>query len=485
MNILLLGVPYESWENIVKELIDKGNTITIIGWKEDKVSWIKYDVKFLMIEDLWKLNKLYSNLDNFKFFQDSSSHEMIRLIGMIGRLSSSKNDIDFMLRNEIATEQYNLWTNFLVDESIEYILMSNIPHRIWDYAIYLASKELNIKCHCFAITPFLSNVLVYDNLDKNPIEFQENKYCTNFSVLENRYKKIKKLNNDSIPADMVIQDKINKSLFIYVLKKYYGKLKRFKFSRYKELARPNTYRWFSNSLLKRDSPTWINYIIDSFRKYFFLRKLKNSYNKVSITKLDKSIPTYFFALHYQPEETILPSAFKYYDQISLIKLIYSNLPGDSILLVKEHPSQFYFSNEGDNGRDLDFYNRIIDIGPKIRLLDMSISSFDVLKSTQGIITINGTIGYEAALAGVKVMAFGRVWYKGLKNIYHIQNDTLESFFNANNSSFNQEDWDTFIRKFSRSLISCKPYKEHLLYQDILIKDSTLIILKFLQNEVLI
>ncbi|OGG53708.1 hypothetical protein A2851_02370 [Candidatus Kaiserbacteria bacterium RIFCSPHIGHO2_01_FULL_53_29] len=125
-------------------------------------------------------------------------------------------------------------------------------------------------------------------------------------------------------------------------------------------------------------------------------------------KFDTSKPYTFFPLQYEPEVTLLLWAPEESDQVQTVARIARSLPVGMLLYVKEHPGMVPF-------RPRAFYRRLRKI-PNVRLINPSISSFDLIKYCALVTVITGTPGWEAALLQKPVITFGTVYYNALSFI---------------------------------------------------------------------
>lgn len=170
-------------------------------------------------------------------------------------------------------------------------------------------------------------------------------------------------------------------------------------------------------------------VLDYFNRYYF-GDLKDDYmfkNKspirLAIAELDvrnkraalkrNSIfekPNYreqyvYYTLPFEPEITTMLWAPFYLDQISLVENIAKSLPMNFKLYVKEHPTMI-------GHRPVSYYKKLLRI-PNVRLIDPSISSYEITKNARLVITITGTVGLEALLLKKPVITFGRPFYNKL------------------------------------------------------------------------
>lgn len=122
-------------------------------------------------------------------------------------------------------------------------------------------------------------------------------------------------------------------------------------------------------------------------------------------------PFVFFALHYQPERTTMPEGGPFADQERALRMISDALPEGWSLLVKEHPSQFLWQTEGELGRDNTYHDRLAAL-PGVTLVPLDVTSEALIAHAQSVITITGTVGWEAALNGTPTITLARPWYAG-------------------------------------------------------------------------
>lgn len=147
-----------------------------------------------------------------------------------------------------------------------------------------------------------------------------------------------------------------------------------------------------------------------------LRRLKNinSYNGIKYDMFDPTIPYYFFPLHLEPEAVVLYWAEGLYtNQVKLIENIAAQLPAGVLLYVKDHPHLYGYRDKID-------YDRIQSI-PNVRLLKTSISGKQIIKDCIGVITINGTGGFEALLMNKHVITFGSAFYGTCTRVNYVEN----------------------------------------------------------------
>ena len=121
---------------------------------------------------------------------------------------------------------------------------------------------------------------------------------------------------------------------------------------------------------------------------------------------------YYFPLHIQPEYTTLIAGTNAKDQIGTIISLSNSLSLGEGIIVKEHPGML-------GRRSRRYYKKLMELSNVI-IVKPSTSTFELIKKTKGLITINGTAGMEAALLGKPVITIGNVFYNNYYNILKLK-----------------------------------------------------------------
>lgn len=201
----------------------------------------------------------------------------------------------------------------------------------------------------------------------------------------------------------------------------------------------------------KDDPTWgglsrsislklnVKFFMNSLT-YKFVKKLPLE----AVHKLNKKI--ILVGLHKQPEASIDNMGRYYEDQFINILNIWRVMPSGYVLLIKEHPVAI-----GD--RSWLFFQKLLKYS-NIHIVDEKIKSNDLLPLAEVIVTISGTIGYEAALQGIKTLTFAPVFYDCMAKVRHINLSDLKYCQNFNDlflektEKMSIEEFQSFIIKYS-------------------------------------
>ena len=165
--------------------------------------------------------------------------------------------------------------------------------------------------------------------------------------------------------------------------------------------------------------------LKSFSRYKFADKKRlNLKNEIS------SLPNYikpkenfvFFPLHYEHEATTNPMGGGFHDQLIALATLRSFIPNDIKIIIKEHPTQYYFSMKGPNsyrgpaGRS-PIYKNVVQNIKNSEYIGVKSDTRQILNDCMFVATITGSVAFEAALLGKKAIVFGEAWFSGSPNIF--------------------------------------------------------------------
>lgn len=152
---------------------------------------------------------------------------------------------------------------------------------------------------------------------------------------------------------------------------------------------------------------------------FSNQKLVNleQYRRLGI-KFIKNIPSgesyYYYSMHLEPESVVLYEGDGIYtNQIKLIENIAASLPVGCYLYVKDHPHELAY-------RKADDYYRLMQI-PNVRLLSPDLPGKVLIANAIGVLSINGTAGFEGLMLNKQVYCFGKNYYSMTPRVTYIHN----------------------------------------------------------------
>lgn len=106
----------------------------------------------------------------------------------------------------------------------------------------------------------------------------------------------------------------------------------------------------------------------------------------------------FFPLHTEPEVSLLVYGRPYVNQIEIVRMLAMSLPIDMVLVVKEHPWMV-------GKRSLAAYQKMLDI-PRVRFADPALEARALVKQSDLVAVVTGSVALEAAMLDKPVITFG-------------------------------------------------------------------------------
>ena len=161
----------------------------------------------------------------------------------------------------------------------------------------------------------------------------------------------------------------------------------------------------------------------------------------------------YFALHVEPEAALSINGKGFRNQISLIEHIASSLPIGTKLYVKEHPTMLGW-------RNLSYYKKLSNI-PNVRLISPEVSSIKLVETALCVFTINGTVGFEAALKKIPVVTFGNAFYNSLSTVITCNNvdKIFDCYIEAIDTPKSEQELIAFMMALYKNSFSL-PYQYH-------------------------
>lgn len=161
--------------------------------------------------------------------------------------------------------------------------------------------------------------------------------------------------------------------------------------------------------------------LSGWQRYKRKRDQKKAYDALVSIRSEQQLKSLnekvlYFPLHFQPELTTSPDGGMFSQQWSAIKAVADNFKERYVILVKEHPSQFLINSK--HVRSEMFYKGILSIASNIKLVSLDLSSEKIFKQTSGVITITGTVGFEAILNEKPVLFFGDAKYNTIRGAFN-------------------------------------------------------------------
>jgi len=176
MNAIYLCTIAHPWIEVSQRLNNELNVKPsyFVHWNSEKNEFLKAGLKhchFQSLEKAWKGLGFPKNIKRYIFDEEElkliASFELTAL-KMMDRLDPDGESFPFTARQYFFRDLLGYWYSIVEDRDIELVISPSVPHRVFDYALYVACQLKNIKFIMFQMTPFGSNSILIDNIDKMP-----------------------------------------------------------------------------------------------------------------------------------------------------------------------------------------------------------------------------------------------------------------------------------------------------------------------------
>lgn len=370
--------------------------------------------------------KAKSTSINVDFLRENASQEQ-QVIKMLDRQDDDRYSFNFMERQRHVRLLFRSWTACIELLKPDMVITPVLPHRVYDYTLWMICRFLQIPFIVFNHTRFPGRYMIM------------NDFYTIGSLYVDDYRSAlkKPIGQLVIPADIMDCFEKNKLDYATAAPAYMtsediinslwnSPLKIFKHTVYRLVKERNNL--FCNEKKLKNWNEFYPYLKEgkeiSLEKSncpinLFLKRLlaNNKYKKKLLeyyesktVKPDYSEPYVVYFLHYQPEATTSPTGDIFVDQSLCIDMLLKNLPSNYKVYVKEHPHQFLAHREGHTSRMSFHYDDLLR-NPRVKLMSTKESSFDLIANCKAIGTVCGTVGWESIVRGKPVVLFGISWYE--------------------------------------------------------------------------
>jgi len=425
---MLCGIA-EPWLKTLKMLkAELGiNPVYYISWKKDlskETLHTKFpDCYYQTIEDAWK-GKGFPTIERSPLDEEllrSVAHEELIFLKMLDRLDLDGHSFSLTYRSYFFQDLLSVWLSIIDHKNIKLIISPSVPHRGFDYALYVAAKIRGIEFLMFQMTPFGDSSFILDNINQTPNYLKRelaayNSHTTLREDIERHIDKIKGSYDSAVPPYMVKQKlkskiyKVHNEIAILPLKLILNHKNNFE--------EANSYHVQKGTMPLNSKTKAYQKSINVIRGRKYKLNLEKYYTTLCNTDIcDKYI---LIALHYQPEETSCPTGGRYADQILIVKLLDAFLDKDIDIVIKEHKTQFYPFGKGECGRDKYFYLRLREISSRIKFVPIEEDPFNLIDGALATVTISGTIGWESVIRRTPAIIFGRAWYEDMPGVYKVK-----------------------------------------------------------------
>jgi len=344
-----------------------------------------------------------------------ATYEKIAL-KMMDRMDPTAYTFNLTERTQLYYELLIYWLNTIEVLKPDKVVFSESPHGLLQYILYAVCVETNIDILRFTPTHISGLTFLSSSIEKTPSYLQEayevcekNPNHKIFHISDAYLEKNRKNYSDAIPYYMkkLTKKRTLSAIVIIYKNKVQFLIRNQIFTAYKRAPKA--------SICENSSK--LDLLSYKIKGYFFKKKLQKIYKQIAI-KADLKRPYIYVALHYQPEKTSSPEGGIFVDQWLMIYMLSICVAGDWQIYVKEHSSQFSEHLYGEQGRNSDFYKKVLLLN-NVHLIREEMNTFDLIDNSKAVATLTGTVGLESVIRSKPVLCFGHAWYERCHGVMNV------------------------------------------------------------------
>lgn len=328
-------------------------------------------------------------------------------------------------RTRLYHHQLKYWLSVLEYYKPDVVIFASSPHVVYDYILYILCGLKGIKTIAFAITieGLFFPIEKFEDIHKPLIELYRESLSNKSQAqlrlspaLDDYFQKVSGTYAEGAPFyyKKFIESIQPQKPLPYIKRKIRAV---FKYMRFFFMQAPAHYIKQKGQRFEDSKMSYLKFIwICKFQANKKKRKLETCYNKLAENvSLDK--PYIYVGLHYQPECSTSPNGGIFVNQLLMIEMLSMVMPKGWYIYVKEHIFQFRPESLGERSRNEDFYHDLTLL-PNVKLVPISVSSFDLIDHSNAVATVTGTVGWEALIREKPTLVFGYSWYRGCEGVFY-------------------------------------------------------------------
>jgi hypothetical protein len=352
-----------------------------------------------------------------KVLQEYSHCESIAL-KMMDRVAELK-EFHYYERIRSYHKLLQYWLGIVEFFKPEIIIRPTSPHLVYDYILYEICLKKDIKTVMFVRTSINGKVFPINTIDQPIVQFpltrkRENRKTepSENGIQDQLSEYVQKINGtyeNGKPYHVKFKNKKAQidNLFVFMLQRIYGLIRS---------GIPRNYVRLPDEKLDNYTASKLKYLKYELRGKLHRKYLKKQYARLSSSKIDLTKPFVFVALQCQPERSTSPDGEYFVHQNLMVELISKSIPDNWNIYAKEHLSQFKDYQRAEKSRDKLYYKELLRI-PKVKLVSLNYTSFELIDAAKAVGVITGTVGIETLIRGKPVLLFGHAWYKGCEGVF--------------------------------------------------------------------
>lgn len=371
------------------------------------------------------------------------------------------NTFSYYERKKVYKHYFSMAIAILDKHQPEIAFFTEEPHQPFVYVLYRECVRRGIETQMFTRTSFLKRMVPLRRFEDGPIFLNRKPEIFEpfdlESLPEDIIEVVKRMRGDyasGMPSYMKWQHekfdssdsklqsaitKVGRNLNPATYKNKWDRLN-------EEVLTDQNHKdngFFQTKIKRKELRQWIHEV-DSRNN-----ELRDYYESIANSSPDLSQKYILFTLHYQPERTTSPQGLQYVDQLLVAELLAKHLPSGWKLYIKEHLSQFVFTQFGNQTRSKEYYNRLKAL-PNTELIPLKFPSFNLIDRCSATAAVTGTIVFEGIVRGKPGMHFGLSWYNGCYGTQFVRSaEDVKTFFKTVATfNFDESQLMGYLRWFS-------------------------------------
>ncbi len=312
----------------------------------------------------------------------------------------------------------------IAETKADLMILTEIPHHVAQYVLYAVARESGVQLAMFAYLPFYKERFVLlRGIEDHPLSNQnvmdDGSFGEEVSEMIREYLATITGERDKAVMPHMIKQKRTSGLFYIALsfiKRTFNKIRN----------STNSERVLGmlksrEGLIQLLPMSYSRYTILRFKALRKKRLLKKAYHQLS-EDVDLDQKYVYVPLHYQPERTTIPDGGIYSDQWLMVNLISVALPKGWKIYVKEHPTQFHPRYDGQLGRHISDYHRLLAID-NVHLVSIKTNSLLLADRSKAVISVNSSVTFEAFFRRTPAVVFAKNnWLINWEGVFHARDE---------------------------------------------------------------
>lgn len=458
MNLLLVNFLEDSFLKQVSQEISKFDNLNLFFTLSSSSQKENVDVECIDLSGVVNprdirleniTNSVFTSKNGYEEIANNYQKDFLSILPRVTLEIIDVNSANFYYRFLL-----NFFRTLLLSKQITLVIFDSTPHMPIDFAIFVAARQLDIKCLYPSRTHLGAQIRFVSELeDSLPVIFPQNTFKSDTHIESVVSPWLQESVKHNQRFGLSYQKSLNRRWGRVFLES--SRLRLFRFFRLLSLLKSN---YWKNHYFRRNrlQMIWVFLKIACQKKRF-----RNLRKRISISSFDEISEFVFFPLHYQPERSTLPEARYFGDQISALRMIRGLIGEDIPILVKEHPKQILldiFNPKSLSYRSTLYYKLLLS-DPKIYLLKDGVNSSDLISKSLFVASNTGSVIWEAVKQGKFAVSCEKNWLSDFRYSPYIFSEELN-----NNTIFNyagtsreviQSAFDDYAEKIKPTLVpSC-------------------------------